>query len=130
MRTQNGKSARAPLPQAGERSAGLRHAPELPVAFFSFVLHFVWEFVQVPTYAGMADMAHWEAIKLCMSATFGDVGFALTAFWTASVVARGRNWILRPTRVPAAVFVAVGIVLTVAFEYYYTNITSAGPTPT
>ncbi|MCC5971656.1 MAG: hypothetical protein JJU15_17060 [Pararhodobacter sp.] len=115
-------TARAALSADGARPAGLWEVPELPVAFFSFILHFVWEFAQVPTYAGMAEMAHWEAIKLCMSATFGDVGFALTAFWTASLAVRSRDWILRPTRVPVAVFVAVGILLTVGFEYYYTNI--------
>lgn len=104
------------------RPASVWDAPELPVAFFSFVLHFVWEFVQVPTYTGMAALPHWEAIKLCMSATFGDVGFALTAFWLASLAARRRDWVLRPTRFPAAIFVVVGIVLTVGFEYYYTNI--------
>ena len=104
------------------RPVSVWDAPELPVAYFSFALHFVWEFVQVPTYTGMAEMAHWEAIKLCMSASFGDVGFALTAFWIASLAARRRNWILRPTRFPAAIFVAVGIGLTVGFEYYYTNI--------
>ena len=104
------------------RPAGLWRTPELPVIFFTFLLHFVWEFVQVPTYTGMAELPHWEAIKLCMSATFGDVGFALTAFWLASLAARRRDWILRPTRFSAAIFVAVGIVLTVGFEYYYTNI--------
>jgi len=115
-------TARAALSTDGARPAGLWEVPELPVVFFSFVLHFVWEFVQVPTYTGMAELAHWEAIKLCMSATFGDVGFALTAFWTASVAARSRDWILRPNRVRVAVFVAVGILLTVGFEYYYTNL--------
>jgi hypothetical protein len=104
------------------RPAGRWEAPELPVSYFSFVLHFVWEFVQVPTYTGMAELPHWEAIKLCLSATFGDVGFALTAFWVACLAARRRDWILRPTRFSATIFVAVGIVLTVGFEYYYTNI--------
>ncbi|WP_209428458.1 hypothetical protein [Pararhodobacter sp. SW119] len=109
---------------SGDRSrpASILAAPELPVAYFSFALHFVWEFVQLPTYTGMAELPHWEAIKLCMSATFGDVGFALTAFWLASLAAQRRDWILRPTRFPAAIFVVVGIVLTVGFEYYYTNI--------
>ena len=104
------------------RPASLWDAPELPVAYFSFALHFVWEFVQVPTYTGMAELPHWEAIKLCMSATFGDVGFALPAFWVACLAARRRDWILRPTRFPTVIFVAVGIVLTAGLEYYYTNI--------
>jgi hypothetical protein len=121
MRTERGRSARADFSQDGARSAGLGQAPELPAALFSFVLHFVWEFVQVPTYTGMVGMAHWEAIKLCMSATFGDVGFALMAFWTASIAARSREWILRPTRLSVVIFVVVGILLTVGFEYYYTN---------
>jgi len=116
------RTARVATYTEGARPAGLWETPELPVAFFSFVLHFVWEFVQVPTYTGMAEMDHWEAIKLCMSATFGDVGFALTAFWIASIAVRSRSWILQPTRLPVAIFVAVGIILTIGFEYYYTNI--------
>jgi hypothetical protein len=102
--------------------AGVWEAPELPVALFSFLLHFVWEFVQVPTFAAMAEMAHWAATKLCIAATFGDVGFALTAFWLASLAAGRRDWVLQPSRLPLAVFVAVGVVLTVGFEYYYTQI--------
>lgn len=104
------------------RPTSVWDTPELPVAYFSFALHFVWEFVQVPTYAGMAELPHWEAIKLCTAATFGDVGMALTAFWLASLAARRRDWILQPTRIPVAISVAVGIALTVGFEYYYTNI--------
>ena len=96
--------------------------PEVTVAFLSFVLHFVWEFLQVPTYADMATMAHWDGVKLCTSATFGDVGFALTAFWTASAVARTRHWLERPSLAHILVFLAVGIALTVGFEYYYTNV--------
>ena len=92
------------------------------MAGFSFLLHFVWEFIQVPTYAGMAEMPHWNGVKLCLSATIGDVGFALTAFWVTSVFARSRRWILDPYPFAMAVFVAVGAALTVGFEYYYTEI--------
>lgn len=70
----------------------------------------------------MAELPHWEAITLCMSANFGDVGFALTAFWAACRAAGSQEWIPRPTPFQAAIFVVVGIVLTVGFEYYYTNI--------
>ena len=102
----------------GKRAAvadppSLTNAPEFPVAVFSFLLHFVWEFLQVPTYAGMAEMAHWQGIKLCTSTTIGDVGFALTAFWTASLVARTRHWIGRQGALPVLVFL----------EFYYTQVT-------
>lgn len=97
--------------------------PEFGVVVFSFLLHFVWEFVQAPTYAGMVEMNHWDGIKLCMSATFGDVGFALTAFWTTAVAARSRHWIFQPLRWQILLFLAIGLGLTVGFEYYYTQIT-------
>jgi len=122
MDTGSRNAARAEATGTGARPPGLWEMPELPVAFFSFLLHFVWEFVQVPVFAGMAEMAHWEAIKLCMSATFGDVGFALTAFWIASLAARSRDWLLGPARLPIVIFIGIGIALTVGFEYYYTNV--------
>ncbi len=100
----------------------LLNAPELPVVVFSFLLHFVWEFVQAPTYAGMAEMKHWDGVKLCMSATFGDAGFALAAFWVASLTARSRDWISASAGLPTAIFLAIGIGLTIGFEYYYTNV--------
>ena len=96
--------------------------PEFNVVIFSFLLHFVWEFLQAPTYAGMIEMNHWGGIKLCTSATFGDVGFALTAFWFTSLLARSRNWIFKPMLNQLIIFVGVGVFLTVSFEYYYTNI--------
>ncbi len=97
--------------------------PEMCVAEFSFLLHFVWEFVQVPTYAGMAKMSHWGGTKICLSATIGDVGFALTAFWIVALVSHSRDWILNPTGLQISIFVATGISLTIGFEYYYTEIT-------
>ena len=96
--------------------------PEVTVAFLSFVLHFVWEFLQVPTYAGMATLPHWEGVKVCTSATVGDVGFALTAFWATSAAARSRAWIADPRPWQIVLFVAVGVGLTVGFEYYYTEV--------
>jgi hypothetical protein len=107
---------------ARPRPSGVWEAPELPVALFSFLLHFVWEFVQVPTFVAMAEMEHWAATKLCIAATFGDVGFALSSFWLASLAVGRRDWVLRPSLRPLAVFLAVGVVLTVGFEYYHTQI--------
>ena len=102
--------------------ASLWAVPEVTVAFLSFVLHFVWEFLQVPTYAGMAEMNHWDGVKLCTSATVGDVGFALTAFWITSAASRSRQWIVEPRVWQIALFVLVGIGLTVGFEHYYTEV--------
>lgn len=101
---------------------GIANQPEFGVVVFSFLLHFVWEYLQAPTYAGMAELPHWEGVKLCTAATFGDVGFALTAFWIASAVARSRYWFVAPRPLPMLVYLAVGVALTVGFEYYYTQV--------
>lgn len=107
----------------GQALSKITNSPEFNVMIFSFLLHFVWEFIQAPTYAGMIEMNHWSGIKLCTSATFGDVGFALTAFWFTSALSRSRQWLLTPKAWQILMFLAVGISLTVGFEYYYTNIT-------
>jgi hypothetical protein len=96
--------------------------PEFNIGAFSFLLHFVWEAVQAPAYAGMIEMNHWDGIKLCMSATFGDVGFALTAFIVTSIVTRSRYWLFGPKLWHVMLYLTVGVALTVSFEYYYTNI--------
>jgi hypothetical protein len=122
MAQNTNKPVSSATPEYRSQPAGLWRAPELPVAFFSFLLHFVWEFVHVPTYTGMAEAPHWEATMFCLSAAIGDVGIALTAFWIAALAAHERNWILKPTRLPTLTFLIVGIVLTVMFEYYFTEI--------
>jgi hypothetical protein len=91
--------------------------PEANVAVFAFLLHYPWEFLQVPFFAGMASAPHWEATMFCTRATLGDVGIALTAFWAGAGAARSRGWLARPLRgAPAAVFVGTGLALTVVFE--------------
>jgi hypothetical protein len=97
-------------------------APEFAVAGFSFLLHFVWEFIQVPAYGGMAETSHQVGVLVCSLATIGDVGIALAAFLAASAAARSRNWLLAPALGPFGLFLAVGLGLTVALEYYHTNI--------
>jgi hypothetical protein len=104
------------------RRARIAEAAEIPVVLFSFLLHVVWEFLQVPLYAELAEMPHWEAVVLCTRATLGDVGMALAAFWVASLAARSRDWLLRPSLIPVVAFLAVGIILTIAFEYHATRI--------
>ena len=102
--------------------AKLARVPEVWVAFYSFAFHFVWEMLQAPAYAGMSTIPHWDGVLVCTQATFGDVGFAITAFWITAALRRSRNWMQSPTKADVAVFLAVGILLTVAFEYYYVEI--------
>lgn len=110
------------IPQAGKGRAPNARMPELVVALFSFPLHFVWEMLQVPLFSGVAEMSHWGGIMFCLSATVGDVGIALGAFWTTALVAGSRQWVLRPSTYEVTVFIFAGLIATVALEYYHTNI--------
>ena len=78
--------------------------PETIVALFAFLLNLLWEFLQVPFYAGMPSMPHWEGIRLCTRAAGGDALLMLAAFWITSGIGRGRSWIVRPTCRSSALF--------------------------
>ena len=110
------------LPETLKGTASYARMPELTVALFSFLLHFVWEMLQVPLFSGVAEMSHWGGVMFCLSATIGDVGIALGAFWTTALVAGSRQWVLRPSTYEVTVFVLAGLIATVALEYYHTNI--------
>lgn len=86
-------------------------------AGFAFLLHFAWEMLQFPFYAGMAEAPHGPATWTCLRATFGDVVLALAAFGVVGVATRGRLWRgrLRPSHL--ALYVAFGLVVTIALEY-------------
>ncbi|WP_163577042.1 hypothetical protein [Halomonas faecis] len=96
--------------------------PEFNVALFAFLLHFPWEFLQVPLFAAMPEMAHWDAVKFCTRATLGDVAIALTAFWLVAGWRRERAWLLRPDPRAVALFVAVGLVITLGLEWHATEL--------
>jgi len=102
--------------------SGITRQPEFGIVIFSFLLHFVWEYLQAPTYAEMMNLPHWKGVKLCTSATIGDVGFALVAFWVASASVRSRAWLLSPKTLPFLAYLGTGVMLTVGFEFYYTQI--------
>lgn len=112
----------------------LADLPELNVAFFAFLLNFVWEFLQVPFFRGMAEAPHWEAVQSCTLATVGDAGIALVSFWTVALAVRSRSWVIHPTTRQLLGFVAVGIGITITFEWLATEVLDrwsyAEPMPT
>jgi len=79
--------------------------PEIVVALFAFLLNLAWEFLQVPFFAGMASMPHWEGIRLCIQAAGGDTLIVLAAFWITSGLGGTRRWIVRPSYRSGALFV-------------------------
>ena len=96
--------------------SNLSGTPEFNILVFSFLLNLAWEYWQVPFFRGMADQPHWAGVKACTLATLGDAGIALAAFWATAMVAKNRRWILRPNRLDIAIFLGVGVLVTIVFE--------------
>lgn len=97
--------------------------PELDMILLSFMAHFVWEFLQAPLYASFHGVDHLQGILICTRAAMGDVVIALLAFWATAWTGGGRHWVAAPTWRQVAVFLAAGLVLTLALEYLHTEIT-------
>lgn len=95
----------------------LTWAPEFNVAVFALLLNFPWELLQVPLFTGMADARHGEAVKTCSRATLGDALIMLVAYAAVSAVAGSRRWIMSASRSQLALFVGVGVSITVAIEW-------------
>lgn len=95
--------------------------PELNVAFFSFLLHFVWEMWQAPFFAELSSTTHWAGVSLCTRATLGDSAMAVVAFWTGAMQRRTRSWFLAPTAREAGIYLGTGLAFTIAFEWLATG---------
>ncbi|MBU8542042.1 MULTISPECIES: hypothetical protein [Falsiroseomonas] len=91
------------------------------MAVFAFLLNYPWEFLQVPLFRGMATASHWEAIRICTSATLGDAVIAVIAFWGVAAATRTRRWILAPSVGQLAGFVAIGVAITLVLEWLATG---------
>lgn len=97
-------------------------SPELNVALFTFLLHYPWEFLQVPLYEQMPDLLHWDGVIICTRATLGDVIISLAAYWTVAAIWHDRRWIKRQGTATIIAFMAMGIMVTVAMEWHATAI--------
>jgi len=94
---------------------------EFAIALFAFLLHFVWEMWQVPFFVGMAEADHWPAVQFCTRAAAGDAVIALVAFWAVAAMWRDRSWPLGPRPPQIALFIAVGLAITIVLEWLATE---------
>lgn len=95
--------------------------PELPLAGFGFLTHFVWEMIQVPWFVGMAEASHGSVVWLCIRATGGDVLIFLSSYWLASIMVGNRRWLMEGELKPAVILVATGLVVTIVLEWLATG---------
>lgn len=101
--------------------ARVLNLPEVNIVIFSFLLNFVWEFWQVPFFAGMSSAPHWSATRFCSLASAGDAMITLTSFWLVAAVAQRRAWVLQPSAKQVALFTMTGIVITLIAEWAATE---------
>lgn len=104
------------------KPGGILELPEFNVLLFAFLLNFPWEFLQVPFFRDMPAMDHWEAVRVCTQVTGGDALIALFGFWVVALCWRSRDWIRRPRAAQVGVFVLVGVLVTIGFEWHATVI--------
>lgn len=97
-------------------------SPEFNVGLFAFLLNYPWEFLQVPFFEAMPEMAHWEAVVFCTRATLGDVLIALVAYGLVAMVLRNRAWVRQPGTAAMTGFVLVGVLITIGLEWHATEI--------
>lgn len=88
----------------------------------SFFLHFFWEMLQVPFYDGMTEARHWDVVWLCTRATIGDSNIAIGAYVIAALISRDWFWAVSSwRRTSLFVYLAVGLLVTILFEYWATG---------
>ena len=75
----------------------LATVPELHIALGAFLLNFPWEFLQVPFFATMTAIPHWDGVVACTRATLGDAAISLLAYWVASLRVGTRDWLSAPS---------------------------------
>ena len=90
--------------------------PEFNVMLFAWLLNYPWEFIQAPLFAGMAEAAHWEAVKVCSRAALGDAVIMLVAYWGVAVTRHSRAWIVAPGWRDVALLSSIGVGITVVIE--------------
>lgn len=100
---------------------GFLDQPETNIFIFAFLLNYPWEFLQAPLFKGMAEATHWEAVKVCTRATIGDAVIMLIAYLSVAAGALNRLWFQKPRRLEMTAFIAVGIIITIAIEYFATR---------
>lgn len=92
--------------------------PWLALGLFGFLLHFVWEMLQVPFYEGMERADHWGAVLRCTQAAFGDVLIGWVAYAVAAAWARDRWWLGTSHRRRAlTVLIGTGLLITGTLEW-------------
>jgi len=89
--------------------------PELNMAFFSFLLNFVWEVLQTPFFLDKSAEIN-TIVWYRFHCTLGDVLITLGSFWLVALIFKSRAWFLNPTKPKVTLFVTFGVIYTIFSE--------------
>jgi hypothetical protein len=90
--------------------------PELHIGLGALLLNFPWEFLQVPFFATMTAIPHWDGVVACTRAALGDAVISLLAYWVASLRAGTRDWLSARSDAGLRAYLASGLVITIVIE--------------
>lgn len=93
----------------------------LDFVMLSGVFHFSWEILQAPLYSSFNGVSHFAGIMECAGATLGDVLIMVGALVIARAMA-GPKWNKQTIARGTYVFIAVGLLATIALEFINTEI--------
>lgn len=86
------------------------------VVLAAYALHFAWEMAHASLFATMRDLPFWQATAWCLRAALWDVLISAVAYAVASLMARTIHWVQHPWMLHLAIYLGVGLAITVAIE--------------
>ena len=88
----------------------------LALVLSAYALHFAWEMAHAKWFATMSELPFWTATAWCARAALWDVVISAAAYLAAALASRDVRWFRRPSPLPVAVYLLLGLVVTVAIE--------------
>jgi uncharacterized membrane protein YeiB len=93
---------------------------EFRIALFGFLAAFVWEMWQMPFY-DQSGLTFMNMVQGCSLGSLGDAGIMVCAYCIAAWTGRSRQWLASPTPRALAVYLATGLIITIAIEHIAIN---------
>jgi len=95
---------------------------EFNFLLFGFMSNFIWEMLQMPFFSFSEKLSLGEINDACLQASIGDALMLVIMFWIVSALLKSRDWIFHLTPYRIGLFLLLGILMTVIFEYLATGL--------
>lgn len=92
------------------------------LALVAFAIHFAWEMGHARWYATMNELPFWTATAWCARAALWDVAISACAFVAAALAIRSWRWPRALELLPVAIYIASGLAVTIAIEWWAVSI--------